>query len=543
MNTLAEMVSSMAGLLGDAARFVAGFDGITFAYCLLILFVGLWLFYLYMVPLQVLSQRLARMARQGSWGDLEEEEDLRRHSVAGSLLEGIWPAARPVVRDFLKSWEEKSFLHEGTKVSRADAQDWFALERMAGPAWESPVARSTPFLFTGMGILGTFSGIVMSLGHLRIDAGSLDTAITPLLAGMRTAFAASFLGVLFAVLWTVTSGTLRGRIVHRHRWLLERIMRAYPTWDPAESLSLLARDRINPTAGLDDLPQRLGRVIDEGFRTISREVLEPGLNRLDRSLKMAADKDAAIQVESLRRIGEHFVEALSRSTGGHLTRLGQNLSEAASFQNESAQVNRRVIEQLGRLTEKMEAVIGQAAEAASRMEQIGETLKGQSEGSQRSLQGLARLDEKIGERALEQDRVVRDVQKRQESLLAELRTQVEGFERSSQVMSRSLGDLLGGLRQGAESMDVASRGLTARVETAMEKTGTSIEGSMTRLEKGVVTGLGDAMGQIDSGLARAIDAFSQTLKRTELTVEHLPRVIHELSRTLEGSRKSEGTPS
>lgn len=540
MNILADMLSSVTGLLSRAALFVASFDSVTFAYCLLILFVATWLSYLYLIPLQVLSQRLARLTRQGSWGDLEEEEDLRRHSVAGSLLEGIWPAARPVVRDFLKSWEEKSFLHDGTKVSRVDAQDWFALERMAGPAWESPVARSTPFLFTGMGILGTFSGIVMSLGHLRVDAGNLDSAITPLLGGMRTAFAASFLGVLFAVLWTVIAGGLRGRIVHRHRWLLERILRAYPTWDPAESLALLARDRASPAAALDELPVRLGQALDDGLGSIARGVIVPALERMERLLEQTATRDGVIQAEQLRRLGDHFVEALSRATGGHLLRLGQNLQDASAFQNESASTNRKVIEQLGRLTEKMETVITQAAEAASRIEQIGTALQGQGEGASRQLQGLARLDEKIGERALEQERAARDVMKRQESLLADMRLQVEGFERASQAMNRNLQDFTAGLRAGTESMDAAARSLAGRVESTMERTGAAIDGTVTRLEKGVVGGLNEAMGQIDTGLARAIEAFSQTLKRTELTVEQLPRVIHELSRTLEAARRPGG---
>lgn len=57
--------------------------------------------------------------------------------------------------------------------------------------------RNAPALMTSLGILGTFVGIV--IGLLEFDVSSIDTSISTLLEGMKTAFITSLVGMAFSI--------------------------------------------------------------------------------------------------------------------------------------------------------------------------------------------------------------------------------------------------------------------------------------------------------------------------------------------------------
>lgn len=61
----------------------------------------------------------------------------------------------------------------------------------------------TPTLLTSIGILGTFCGIVAGL--LGFDVNSIDTSIDMLLAGMKTAFTTSLVGMGLSILYKLSS--------------------------------------------------------------------------------------------------------------------------------------------------------------------------------------------------------------------------------------------------------------------------------------------------------------------------------------------------
>ncbi|HHF6577281.1 TPA: MotA/TolQ/ExbB proton channel family protein [Haemophilus influenzae] len=61
----------------------------------------------------------------------------------------------------------------------------------------SVFADYAPTLLTSLGILGTFTGIVSGL--LNFDIEHIDTSISTLLSGMKTAFLTSVIGVCFSI--------------------------------------------------------------------------------------------------------------------------------------------------------------------------------------------------------------------------------------------------------------------------------------------------------------------------------------------------------
>lgn len=73
----------------------------------------------------------------------------------------------------------------------------FCKARNAWPAF----TQYTPTLLTSVGILGTFTGIIVGL--LDFDTAKIETSIGPLLEGLKTAFITSLLGMLLSIVFKV----------------------------------------------------------------------------------------------------------------------------------------------------------------------------------------------------------------------------------------------------------------------------------------------------------------------------------------------------
>lgn len=65
----------------------------------------------------------------------------------------------------------------------------------------APFTAYTPTLLTSIGILGTFLGII--LGLLEFDPDKIDTSISTLLEGLKTAFITSLVGMFLSILYKI----------------------------------------------------------------------------------------------------------------------------------------------------------------------------------------------------------------------------------------------------------------------------------------------------------------------------------------------------
>ena len=71
---------------------------------------------------------------------------------------------------------------------------------------------NAPVILTSLGILGTFLGI--SIGLVSFDSSNIDSSISNLLAGMKTAFFTSVLGMFFSIVFKVIQFFIKNEVEH-----------------------------------------------------------------------------------------------------------------------------------------------------------------------------------------------------------------------------------------------------------------------------------------------------------------------------------------
>lgn len=95
----------------------------------------------------------------------------------------------------------------GSSVDALEPGEAFEPTRLLPPKYNPRLDSAAPGLFTALGIVGTFVGLIF--GFLRVNPAEASTSVGPLLGGMVVAFINSLLGVVLSIIWTASSRAWR----------------------------------------------------------------------------------------------------------------------------------------------------------------------------------------------------------------------------------------------------------------------------------------------------------------------------------------------
>jgi hypothetical protein len=122
------------------------------------------------------------------------------------------------------------------KRAKQPIDEAFSAEALLPDGYNARLDAASPGLFTALGILGTFIGLLIAF--LAVDANDAANSITPLLRGMNLAFVNSIIGVMLSIDWTVRSRTLRHAHDVRARALATTVRERFG--DPGGDTQVLA---------------------------------------------------------------------------------------------------------------------------------------------------------------------------------------------------------------------------------------------------------------------------------------------------------------
>ncbi|MCW9710144.1 MotA/TolQ/ExbB proton channel family protein [Avibacterium sp. 21-586] len=184
---------------------------------------------------------------------------------------------------------------------------------------------TVPNLLTSLGILGTFTGIVVGLLNFNID--NIDQSINTLLAGMKTAFLTSVIGLLLSICLKITYPLLR-----------DIIRNIFYKKNNKQEQSLDIDKIINNIYLQTDILQQQGKSIEQltlslGGDNESSVIDQLKLLRTDLSDK---NKTLASQIEPIITNSNAILEVMEKSHTKQLTfqsALWDKLEGTFSFQN------------------------------------------------------------------------------------------------------------------------------------------------------------------------------------------------------------------
>lgn len=417
-------------------------------------------------------------------------------------LKHLWEEYADTLHELRKAGSGAAALTEFRAT--APAESMFTKEVLVDGRLFDEFTRHLPGVLTGLGIIGTFAGLLSGLEKFKVDPEKIQNTVNglgPLLAGVQHAFVASGAAIACAMLVVFISRFTLAYLYRLVEHLTHGIDSLYETGAGEEYLARLVKSSEQNAASTAQL----------------KDALVEDLHKMMTNL---VDRQIAAQEASSLAMGKHIGEAISTAIAEPMKRVGEAMEVTARGNGE--QVNSMLETLLTGFMAKLEDTFG------GQMRGINEQMQRSMDSMaavQSSLQGLLADIKRTNEQAASQmSGTLEDAMKKaadnQQLLTDQMREFVQDFRRlvteeqnkSKQAMDEAVMKVLGELATAMEGLE------NVRKASAAEESGRNdrLATQTNQLVGGLTTQVDALLGAVSDQVAktqRNIDALGQVSLR------------------------------
>lgn len=326
----------------------------------------------YLRPIWRSSRALARAIRDLDAGANDE----MIFQKAPRFLSDLW-------KDYLQRRRGASVaVSEGTQSTVAPEEVF--TEHAVLKSYNRKIAGTLAGIFTGLGILGTFIGLVNGLGTIRsAESQAVLDSVVGMLGGMSTAFYTSIWGIFFSLVWLVLDRAAVHTVERQAARFFEATKLRYPVasgeWflhrlyevERSEHQAIERSEKLleEQKAILQTLGTDLALAFDEALQNTFSTQFAPALESVAASIAVLETQLGDRQVDAMRRLVATFQERLSQQLGGQFEHLQAAMQNAAEWQERVHQELGELIERLQLAADGQREVIERAAAACDRYQE------------------------------------------------------------------------------------------------------------------------------------------------------------------------------
>lgn len=492
--------------------------------------------YRYLRPLEQLSWELRRFSRWDRWESPDVPPTRGRAAKA--------------FETFRKRWKESVATLGAEERGMVAPEECFTTSLLLSDLGRA-IPLALPGVFAGVGILGTFLGIVLGLSGVGLgNADQLMDSVESLLGGMSTAFVSSIVGIAFSVFWLILHRALVGHVEAKLREVCQGLSARYRVWDSGAVLrvslvtqqkQLLAQgsqltihgnqltiqrkqlkaqqeaieQQLRSVTLADEqkgILQNLGTDIAEALEVALSKAVTPALSGLTESFGALSEDIRGQQMDGIGELAKEFREQLMESVNEDFERLSSGLQQAADVQEKTAEELSTFLAELVRVSEGQTELLEATALA--------------SEEFTSSIQGLSEIHAGIQESVP----VLSGVAETAALLLADVKAQSDALSGANLELREAL----------AQQVDEVQEQVDGLAEFG-ESFGGSLESFRAELQESIVEfrnvaaeRLGEVFGQFDSEMAKVVEHLAGTMAELREVSEELPSRVQGLRTAVEG---------
>ena len=489
-------------------------------------------------------------------------ETINKKLLDNQTISGIWS-------DFSKTLTKWKNPQGGDELySTVEAREYFRYNTVVNDINDN-FWQNYGSIFTGVGILGTFLGLVMGLNGVDLsssDVNVLKEGIGTLLQGISVAFTTSLFGIFFALIYGYFNKARRTVLSDDIEALAKRIEEMYPRKNTEQWLSDGHRESVEQTKVLknmgQDMAETLSDLLDKqlssGFEELCQTLdaqMKPMFEKLYEAIKTlneggasavgdAVSKKAGEQLDSfvdtLKIIQETMVQNLESNKRANeeanaalmnaVVQIGDSLSkgtdEAVKRQQEAAELlgeqvrvivnslNESSTQTMDNLLESSNLIqqgLGYSVEQSkSAVEQINSIIANHKETIEQSCISLSEITDKL-------DNVLKQVDISSEKMkmaalpiveaTTELNNQLSIVQQDADTLHKETINQIERLMKYGEDTESSISNLADTIDDAEQK---AIE-AWEKYDNGM-SGLGAELGNILSSLIQKVNEYNQVTK-------------------------------
>lgn len=268
----------------------------------------------------------------------------------------------------------------------SDFQNYINEDILRKEVGNQPVSEALPGIMTGLGILGTFVGLVMGLQYFDSStATAIQESIPTLINGIRTAFITSIVGIIFSLIYNMIYRRIMKGSLRAMDELVESVYGGVAAEPEEEARRILIEQSIKQTERLDAMSAAIGQEVSASLR----QTVEPAMEEFSSIIQRLSRTADEVQLQALEYIVDNFVERMNQTMGLKLEQFGKTMQEVGYWQMKNAEQLQKTTEMISGTASDIAKLSAMNKEMLTQYESCARAL-GRLQGE---LSGTARLAE------------------------------------------------------------------------------------------------------------------------------------------------------
>jgi ABC-type transporter Mla subunit MlaD len=285
-------------------------------------------------PCSKMLQLLESTFEELNGGRIEETYEKIKEQLSNS------PTFKPIWKRFDESIVRVDQENRIRLFTTLDARHFFNESTLINPFINRRLYNSIPGLLTGLGILGTFVGLVIGLANINLEVirteepgqgiEGLIEGIIGLLGGAKVAFSTSVWGILLSIIFSLYEKYAINALQNKLSALQSVIDEVFISRLPEHWLSENLQEQIEQTRELKRFNTDLALSIADALDQKMAERLTPALGELARAVEELKQTKSESSIEAIRELANEFKQNISEGTNEQITQLGQVLTRVGA---------------------------------------------------------------------------------------------------------------------------------------------------------------------------------------------------------------------
>lgn len=189
-----------------------------------------------------------------------------------------------------------------------------------------------PDIFTSLGILGTFVGLVWGLKNFQpTDYAAMTNSVSALVEGIKVAFLTSIYGISFSIIYTIGMKSEYSYMTESLQAFLEKFHAYVMPTAENESRNLLLASQKLQTNAMKQMAEQFSVQMADSFE----KVITPTFQKMNDSLDMLVASVTRCQVDAIRDISNEFLKQMNESFHLQFRDFNEALAQLKTAQKEN----------------------------------------------------------------------------------------------------------------------------------------------------------------------------------------------------------------
>lgn len=202
-----------------------------------------------------------------------------------------------------------------------------------------------PDIFTSLGILGTFVGLVWGLKNFEpTNYEAMTTSVASLVDGIKVAFLTSIYGIAMSIVYTCGMKSEYSSMTASLQKFLDRFHTYVMPTAESESMNILVSSQKNQTEAMEQMAEKFSVQMAGSFE----KVITPTFQKMNDSLDVLVSSVTKCQEDAIREILDTFLKEMNLSFKAQFEDFGRALTQLKDAQTDNANYTTNLYQSMSR---------------------------------------------------------------------------------------------------------------------------------------------------------------------------------------------------